>query len=75
MPLDREEIKREAKRILDKFVASISKVDIKEIIEKKDDRRKEKEGKLPDVEFRKIFFENAPAVKKECIEAEKAKWK
>ena len=75
-----EEIRKEAKLILDKFAKELEK--IKEIpesfVEREEDRREEKaseEGKKPDDDFRKIFFENAPATKKSCVLAERGKWK
>ncbi len=81
MPSDKEkreeEIKREAKLILDKFAKALEKIKTEEsFVEREEDRRKEREQEeKPDSEFRKIFFENAPATKKECIEAERGKWK
>lgn len=81
MPSDKEkreeEIKREAKLILDKFAKALEKIKTEEsFVEREEDRRKETEQEeKPDPEFRKIFFENAPAAKKECIEAERGKWK
>lgn len=72
-----EEIRKEAKEILDKFAKALAVVkDIPDsFVERDEDRRKEREGEKPDEDFRKIFFENAPATKKECIEAEKGGWK
>lgn len=72
-----EEIRKEAKLILDKFAKTLEEV--KEIpdsfVEREEDRREEKEGKKGDDDFRKIFFENAPATKKSCVLAERGKWK
>jgi len=81
MPTKREEaIKEEAKRILDKFAKALEK--IKEIpdsfVERDEDRREEQKsekGKESDSDFRKIFFENAPATKKDSVQAEKGGWK
>jgi len=78
MPTKREEaIKEEAKRILEKFAKALE--NIKEIpdsfVERDEDRREEKEGSVGDSEFHKIFFENAPATKKDSIQAEKGGWK
>lgn len=74
---DREkEIAREAKEILDKFAKALEKVETKEsFVEREESFRKEQEGSLPNEEFRKIFFENAPEVTNDCIQAEKGKWK
>ena len=72
-----EEIRKEAKRILDKFAKALERVEKipDSFVERKKDRRQEKEGEKPDSDFQKIFFENAPAVKKDCIQAERGKWK
>ena len=74
-----EKIKREAKLILDKFAKALEKIKTEEsFVEREEDRRKVGDGNReenPDSEFRKIFFENAPSIKKECIEAERGKWK
>ena len=71
------EIKKEAKAILDKFAKAISK--IKEVpesfVEREEDRRQEKENHETDSDFQKIFFENAPSTKGDCIQAERGKWK
>jgi hypothetical protein len=68
---------KETKQLLDKFAKALSKIENipESFVEMDENRRKEKTGKTPDAEFRKIFFDNAPAVKKECIEAERGKWK
>lgn len=72
-----EEIRKEAKSILDKFASALSKIEKvpDSYVEREADRREEKQGKEPDSDFRKIFFENAPSTKKDCIEAERGKWK
>lgn len=77
MPSRRDEIAKEARTILDKFAKELSKVkDIPEtFIEQKETVRKEGEGCEPDESFRQIFFQNAPAVKDDCIQAEKGGWK
>ncbi len=71
-----EEIKLEAKQILDKFARALEKVKAEEdfFVERDEDRRKESQEEK-DSDFREIFFENAPSVKKECIEVEKGGWK
>ncbi len=72
-----EKIKREAKLILGKFAKALEKIEKvpDSYVERDEDRRKEGSGKESDSDFRRRFFENAPAVKKECIEAERGKWK
>jgi Asp-tRNA(Asn)/Glu-tRNA(Gln) amidotransferase C subunit len=74
-----EEIKREAKKILDKFSKALENAKIKEEesnVEREEDRRKEKEGKNPDEnkDFREIMFENAPNKNEDFVIAEKKSW-
>jgi hypothetical protein len=76
MPSRRDEIAREAKIILDKFAKALEKVETSEsFVERKEMVRKELGGSEPDESFREIFFQNAPGVKKDCIQAEKGGWK
>ena len=72
----REEIKKEAKQILDKFSKSLSGVKFKEKDLKKEigGYREEGEGGVCDSEFRESVFENAPQKRDDCIIAEKKKW-
>ncbi len=72
----REEIKKEAKQILDKFAKSLNKVKIKGKLEKEEvgGFRQESEGKIADKDFRVIMFKNAPNKGNNSIIAEKKKW-
>jgi len=73
--MDKEEIKLQAKRIIDKFSKALEKVSVEETrVEREEDRRQEKEGEEADSEFRKIMFENAPKKSGEYVEAEKGSW-
>ncbi len=72
----KEQIKNEAKQIIDNFASAIGKVKLKG---KKSKRnvggfREEGEGKTADPEFRKIMFENAPSKEGDNIIAEKKNW-
>jgi hypothetical protein len=70
------EIKKSAKRILDKFAKALAGIRTEQsFVERKEDRREEGEGTEKDKDFQKIFFENAPSTKKDCILAERGKWK
>ena len=74
-----EEIKKEAKEIIDKFAKALEKVSIEEArVERDEDRRIEKEGEAEEAElnsdFRKIMLENAPDKNDDCIVAEKGEW-
>ena len=72
-----EEIRKEAKQLLDKFAKVLDKVkDTPEgNVEREEDRRKEGEGESGDKEFRKTFFENMPSRKGDCLQAERGAWK
>ena len=77
---DREEVKKEAKEILDKFAKAIEKVEKESKEAKKESgdesgMREEGSGSEPNSKFREIMFENAPKKTKEHILAEKGEWK
>jgi len=73
--MDKYEIKKQAKEVIDNFAKSLEKIKIEEArVERGEDRREEKEGEEGDGDFRKIMFENAPKKRDECIEAEKGGW-
>lgn len=72
----REDIKKEAKAILDKFSAALGRVKVKG---KKTGKgaggyRNEEDGKAGDSDFRERMFENAPSKDRDCIVAEKKTW-
>ncbi len=74
---EKEEIKKQAKEIMDGFSKKISKIDKKipeSLIERKDFERNEKEGTQPNEDFRKRMLENAPEKNQDFIIAEKKKW-
>lgn len=72
----REEVKKEAKKILDDFATALKQVKIEEKRLKRaaGGFRKEESGKEMDSSFREAMFANAPAVEGDCIVAEKKKW-
>ena len=74
---EKEDIKRQAKEIMDSFEKELKKVESEKIelgVERKDQTRMEiKAGCDPD--FRPRFFENAPNKEGDIIKAEKGKWK
>ncbi len=75
--MNKEEILKQAKAIIDNFhsaLASVEKLAPESKVERDECERGEKEGREPDKEFREIIFKNAPKTKNECIEAEKGKW-
>jgi len=80
---EKEEIKKQAKSIMDKFSEKLSKIDKKipePLIERKEFEREEHGGKESDSDFREKVFENAPdtlngtSKNKDFIIAEKKKW-
>ena len=74
---EKEEIKKQAKEIMDKFSNKLSKVDEKlsePFIEREECEREEGEGKESNSDFRERMFENAPRKNKDFIIAEKKKW-
>lgn len=74
--MDKEEILKQAKQIIDNFHYALKDVEKLEEarVERDECERVEKEGEEPDKEFREIMFSNAPKTKGECIEAERGKW-
>ena len=71
-----EQIKKEAKEILDRFSKTLGKVKIKEkkIKEEFGGMREEGEGLDCDPEFRERFFRNVPEKEGDFLIAEKKKW-
>ncbi len=71
----REEIKKESKKILDKFAKSLDSVKFKEKELKKEVGGFREEGKGEvDNSFRERMFANAPSTDGDYIIAEKKKW-
>ena len=73
---EKEDIKRQAKSIMDDFSAKLSKVgkEIEEsLIERDKDKRDEGIVKCAEID-RKIMFENAPEKNHDFIIGEKRKW-
>ena len=71
-----EEIRKEAKKIMDGFIKALEKVrDIKEEVgfEAEEDVRTPKKSKA-DADFKKRFLANAPKSKEDFVVAEKKKW-
>ena len=74
---EREEIKKEAKAIMDGFYGKLSKIKTKilePLIEREQGERQEGEGNECNDEFKKTMFENAPNKQGDFITAEKKKW-
>ncbi len=74
---EKQEIKEQAKKIMDSFSKKLSKIDKKmaePLIERDKGEREEGEGEKCDNEFRKIMFENAPNKNKDFIIGERKSW-
>lgn len=73
---EKEEIRKNAKNLLDEFSSKIDKVKLKEEKEdSKENLRTENSGWTTDDEFREIMAENAPEFNDNLIIAEKGGWK
>ena len=73
---EKEQIRKEAKRIIDDFASALDKVKIKMEKVKKlhGGYRKEGLGEKGDNDFRTVMFENAPEKEEDFMVAEKKKW-
>jgi len=74
---DVKRIEEQTKRLLEKFSLALAAVKTSGgewNVERKEDRRKEKEGKNCDNDFRQIMLNNAPTHDDEFIFAEKKNW-
>lgn len=74
---EKEEIKGQAKAIMDSFSKKLDKVDEKisePLIEMDKGEREEVDRETMDMDFRKRMFENAPIKNKDFLIAEKKKW-
>jgi Asp-tRNA(Asn)/Glu-tRNA(Gln) amidotransferase C subunit len=75
---EKENIKRQAKNILDEFALKLEKLNLGEKESHFELGNGMREESLPwstDEEFRKIMFANAPFTKDDAIVAEKGAWK
>ena len=70
-----EEIKKEAIKIMDEFMDSLSGIDVEEsyLNKRKKSYREEKEEKV-DSDFKNIFLKNARRISGDAILAEKGEW-
>ncbi|MEK6914989.1 MAG: hypothetical protein AABW89_00410 [Nanoarchaeota archaeon] len=73
--MDNEEIKKEARELLDKFGKDLTGFKIESKLNfKGGELRKEKPGEDCDIDFKTIMFKNAPRKNEECLILEKAHW-
>lgn len=75
--MNNEEIKSDAKKIIDSFSVRLSKIKVPDkepIIKKEGFERADGNGKECDNDFKRIMFENAPDKNIDFILAEKKRW-
>lgn len=73
---EKQEIKEQAKHLLEEFSSKLEKIKTKEMhFESKDGTRQEGSGWKTSEEFRSTILSNAPSVEEEFIVAEKGEWK
>jgi hypothetical protein len=73
---EKEEIKRDSKKLLNEFASKLSKIKASEgHFENKSGTREEGDGWNTDPEFQSTTFSNAPFLKDNSIVAEKGSWK
>ncbi|HTY44093.1 MAG TPA: hypothetical protein VMC80_02525 [Patescibacteria group bacterium] len=75
---EKEEIRNQAKRIMEDFSKQLSKIDKKieePVIERKEFERQEGKVKQDESFSRETMFKNAPNKNKDFIVAEKGEWK
>ena len=77
--MNQNQIRKQAKQILDKFANALAKVKTKGkedfYVDRKEFERKEGEGKKCDSGFKKMFLKNAPEHDDDFIITERGKWK
>ncbi len=76
--MNQNQIRKQAKQILDKFAKSLAKVKSSSedfYVDREEFERSEKEGKKCDSGFKKRFLKNAPEHDDDFIITERGKWK
>lgn len=73
---EQEEIKKEAKKIMDNFAKSLKGVEKTKFKGVERSQQLRKEAKVfCDPEFKNLFFDNVPKKEGNWVKAEKGKWK
>ncbi|MBD3259215.1 hypothetical protein GF371_01130 [Candidatus Woesearchaeota archaeon] len=75
---DKEQVRKDAKKIIDKFMQALEKVKTEEILkfgaERKECMRKPGDSKYRDTDFKERMLDNAPKKEDDQIVAKKKKW-
>ena len=73
---EKEEIRENAKKLLDEFSSKLGKIkSVEPKSDKKENLRIEGKGSEPNSDFRELMFDNAPLVEDGLIIAETGAWK
>ena len=76
--IDKEQVRKQAKKIIDDFMAALDKVETEEIlrygVKREEFLRKPGESKYKDTDFRERMLANATKKEDDQIVAEKKKW-
>jgi len=77
MTLNKQQIQKQAKEIIDKFAKALSKVNSDEegYVDRENFERVEKEGKDCDKDFKKNMLDNAPEHNDDFVLVETGGWK
>ena len=76
--MDKSEIEKQAKQILDKFASALASVDSEKIeigVDREEFEREERNGKECEVGFKQKILENAPESDEDFILTERGDWK
>lgn len=77
--MNKKEIEKQAKQILDKFAKALEKVKTKDketesYVDRDEFEREEGDGKESDKDFKKRFLDNSPKHNNDSVIAEKGDW-
>lgn len=74
--MNQEEIKKDAKRILDSFMEDMKDINVEEnfVLERETCYREEGEGRDLDEDFKQRFLSNAPKVSGDAIVTKRGDW-
>ncbi len=75
--LDKQQIAKQAKKIMDSFIKELEKAEKIEPdfkVKRNQNIRDPRSKLITNPDFRERMLKNAPSVKDDCIQAEKKKW-
>lgn len=76
MSVNQEEVKKQAKEIMDNFMQALSEIEVEEefVLERENSFREQGAGTEVDEEFRQRFLGNAPKISGTAVVANKGEW-